>query len=392
MGEGETANAPAFVGPRIRLPRDRGDDMDDVWMRRALDLAARGAGLVSPNPLVGAVLVRDEEVVGQGWHQGPGKPHAEALALEAAGERAGGATLFVTLEPCSHYGRTPPCAPRVADAGVSRVVAALSDPNPLVDGDGFRILRQAGIEVTEGVLSAEAARQNAAFLTHVRTGRPLVTLKMGASLDGKVAARDGSSRWITGEEARREVHRMRAEADAVLVGAGTAFRDDPSLAPRLPDYGGRLPLRVVVDGRGIVPETHALFADGRGPTLVATTEGAPARRRNAWRDAGAEVLVMDDAGSSLIPLEDLLDELGKRDVQRVLVEGGPTLAWELVARELVDGVVLFFAPILVGGQDAPSILMGGGIPTIGDPVRLEVVDVSPIGRDIKVEARVHRNR
>lgn len=361
-------------------------------MRRALDLAARGAGLVSPNPLVGAVLVRDEEVVGQGWHERPGKPHAEVLALEAAGERARGATLFVTLEPCSHYGRTPPCAPRVADAGVRRVVAALGDPNPAVDGDGFRILRQAGIEVTEGVLSAEAARQNAAFLTHVRTGRPLVTLKMGASLDGKVAARDGSSRWITGEDARREVHRMRAEADAVLVGAGTAFRDDPSLAPRLPGYAGRLPLRVVVDGRGIVPETHTLFTDGRGPTLVATTEGVPARRRNAWRNVGAEVLVMDDAGSSLIPLEALLDELGKRDVQHVLVEGGPTLAWELVARDLVDEVVLFFAPILVGGQDAPSILMGGGIPTIGDPVRLEVVDVSPIGRDIKVEARVHRDR
>jgi diaminohydroxyphosphoribosylaminopyrimidine deaminase/5-amino-6-(5-phosphoribosylamino)uracil reductase len=365
---------------------------DDVWMRRALDLAARGTGLVSPNPLVGAVVVRDGRVVGEGWHRGPGRRHAEVVALEAAGHRARGATMYVTLEPCSHYGRTPPCAPRVAASGVTRVVAALSDPNPLVDGDGFRLLRADGIEVVDGVLADEATRQNVAFLKHVRTGLPLVTLKMAASLDGKVAARDGTSRWITGEDARREVHRMRAAADAILVGAGTAFRDDPSLTVRLPELRGRTPIRVIVDGRGIVPETHAVFVDGEAPTLVATTEGASGVRRRAWRRAGADVLVLDDAGASLVPLDGLLAELGKRDVQRLLVEGGPTLAWELVARDLVDEVVLFFAPILVGGQEAPSILMGGGIPTIAEPVRLEVLEVSPIGRDIKVVAGVHRDR
>jgi diaminohydroxyphosphoribosylaminopyrimidine deaminase/5-amino-6-(5-phosphoribosylamino)uracil reductase len=363
--------------------------MDEFWMRRALDLAARGTGLVSPNPLVGAVVVRDGQVVGEGWHRGPGRPHAEVVALDAAGDRARGSTLYVTLEPCSHYGRTPPCAPRVVSSGVSRVVAALGDPNPQVDGDGFRVLRVAGIEVADGVLADAAARQNAAFVKHQRTGQPLVILKMAASLDGKVAARDGSSRWISGEDARREVHRMRAACDAILVGAGTAFRDDPSLTARLPQYAGRPPLRVVVDGRGIVPESHAVFADGRAPTLVATTEGAPVARRKAWSRAGAEVLVLDDAGSSLIPLDALLSELGKRDIQRLLVEGGPTLAWELVARDLVDEIVLFFAPILVGGQEAPSILMGGGIPTIGRPVGLDIVEVSPIGRDIKVVARVH---
>jgi diaminohydroxyphosphoribosylaminopyrimidine deaminase/5-amino-6-(5-phosphoribosylamino)uracil reductase len=366
--------------------------MDEVWMRRALDLAARGTGRVSPNPLVGAVLVRDGRVVGEGSHEGPGMPHAEIAALDAAGPEARGATLYVTLEPCSHYGRTPPCAPRVVEAGVARVVAAMSDPNPLVDGSGFRALRQAGVEVLDGVLAGEAARQNAAFLTHLRTGRPLVTLKMAASLDGKVAARDGSSRWITGEEARLEVHRMRSAADAILVGAGTAFRDDPSLTVRLPGHEPPPdPIRVVVDGRGIVPPTHQLFADGRAPTLVATTERAPIRRRRAWARAGAEVVVLDDAGSALVQLEILLDELGKRDVQRLLVEGGPTLAWEMVRGGLVDEVALFFAPILVGGQDAPSILMGGGIPTIGDPVGVDVVEVSPVGRDIKVVGRVHRD-
>jgi diaminohydroxyphosphoribosylaminopyrimidine deaminase/5-amino-6-(5-phosphoribosylamino)uracil reductase len=375
-------------------------------MRKALALAEQGRGLVSPNPLVGAVLVRDGVVVGEGWHEGPGRPHAEIVAVEAAGEAARGATLYVTLEPCAHFGRTPPCAPRLIEAGIGRVVAAIGDPNAQVDGRGFAQLRQAGIEVEVGVLAEKAARQNRAFLRHTGTGRPFVTLKMAASLDGKAAARDGSSRWITGEEARAEVHRMRAGADAILVGAGTAFRDDPSLTVRDPGFGGGPKLRVIVDGRGIVPETHAVFTDGRAPTLVATTEGAPDERRDGWRAAGAEVLLLDDAGSSLIPLDALLDdagsslipldalldELGKRDVQHVLVEGGPTLAWELVARDLVDEVVLFVAPILVGGQDAPSILMGGGTPTIGEAIRLRLIEVTRIGDDLKVVADVHRDR
>jgi diaminohydroxyphosphoribosylaminopyrimidine deaminase/5-amino-6-(5-phosphoribosylamino)uracil reductase len=366
--------------------------VDGRYMRRALDLAERGRGLVSPNPLVGAVVVADGRVVGEGWHRGPGTDHAEVVALAAAGERARGATLYLTLEPCSHRGRTPPCAPRVIRAGVARVVAALGDPNPAVDGRGFAALSEAGIEVRTGVLAEEAARQNQAFLHHTRTGLAVVTLKMAASLDGKAAARDGSSRWITGEAARGEVHRMRVESDAIMVGAGTALRDDPSLTVRGLEDGGRAPLRVVVDGRGIVPPTHRLFQDGAAPTLVATTEGAPSERREAWRAAGAEVLLLDDAGSSLIPLADLLRELGKRDVQRLLLEGGPTLAWEAIRIGLVDEVVLFFAPILVGGQTAPSILMGAGIPTINEPVRLDVREVTPVGPDIKVVARVHRDR
>jgi diaminohydroxyphosphoribosylaminopyrimidine deaminase/5-amino-6-(5-phosphoribosylamino)uracil reductase len=366
--------------------------MDDVWMRRALDLAARGAGLASPNPLVGAVVVRDGQVVGEGWHEGPGLPHAEILALDAAGERAPGATLYVTLEPCVHHGRTPPCAPRVAGSGVSRVVAAMRDPNPVVDGRGLAVLREAGIDVALGVLEADAQRLNEPFVKHLRTGLPFVTVKMAASLDGKAAARDGSSRWITGEESRAEVHRMRAVSDAVMVGAGTAVLDDPALTVRLPDHHGRPPLRVIVDGRGIVPETKRVFTDGGAPTLVATTHAAPARRRRAWERAGAEVLVLPGAGASLIPLESLFSQLGKRDVQRVLLEGGPTLGWEAVRSGLVDEVVVFFAPMLVGGEEAPSILMGGGIPTIAEPVRLEIREVSRLGPDLKVVARVHGDR
>ena len=361
-------------------------------MRRALELAARGAGLVSPNPLVGAVVVRDGEEVGAGWHAGPGTPHAEVMALETAEDRARGATLYTTLEPCSHYGRTPPCAPRVVEAGIARVVTALDDPNPLVNGQGLAGLRDGGVEVEVGLLGAEAERQNEAFLKHVRTGLPLVTLKMAASLDGKAAARDGSSRWISGPEARKQVHRMRAVADAVLVGAGTAFRDDPSLTVRDVEVLGDPPLRVVVDGRGIVPETHRLFTDGAAPTLVATTERAPEGRREAWRTRGAEVVVLDDAGAGLIPLRDLFRELGKRDVQHVLMEGGPTIAWEAVREGMVDRVVLFFAPILVGGQEAPSLLMGGGTATIGDAISLRILEVARVGSDLKVVADVHRDR
>lgn len=366
--------------------------MDDVYMRRALELAERGRGLVSPNPLVGAVLVRDGEVVGEGWHEGPGTPHAEAVALDRAGDRARGATLYTTLEPCSHYGRTPPCAPRVIEARVARVVTAIGDPNPLVDGGGLAALRSAGIAVETGRLGEQATRQNEAFLKHVRTGLPFVTLKMAASLDGKVAARDGSSRWITGEPARAEVHRMRGEADAIMVGAGTALRDDPSLTVRDPSYRGRSTLRIVVDGGGVVPDGHRVLADGRAPTLMATTDRAPESRRRAWADAGAEVLVVGDPSSEHVPLERLFEELGKRDVQHVLLEGGPTLAWESIRLRLVDRLVLFLAPILVGGAGAPGILMGEGTTAIADALPVEIADVQRIGDDLKVTAYVHRDR
>jgi diaminohydroxyphosphoribosylaminopyrimidine deaminase/5-amino-6-(5-phosphoribosylamino)uracil reductase len=367
--------------------------VDDVFMRRALELAERGTGRVSPNPLVGAVVVRGGQVVGEGWHEGPGRPHAEIVALEAAADRARGATLYVSLEPCSHFGRTPPCAPRVAEAGIARVVAALRDPNPLVDGQGVGRLREDGVEVSVGVLAEEASRQNAAFLKHVRTGLPHVTLKMAASLDGKVAARDGSSRWITGDPARAEVHRMRAAADAILVGAGTAVRDDPSLTVRDPSYRGRPPLRVVVDGRGSAPPSLNVFSDGQAPTLVATTEDAPTARRDEWRRTGVEVVVLDtEPGTARVPLPALFLELGKRDVQSVLVEGGPTIAWEAVRAGMVDQVVLFVAPILVGGSESPSVLQGEGFGTIAEAHRLDLVEVERVGDDLKVVARVHRDR
>jgi diaminohydroxyphosphoribosylaminopyrimidine deaminase/5-amino-6-(5-phosphoribosylamino)uracil reductase len=340
---------------------------------------------------VGALVVREGRVVGEGWHEGPGTPHAEAMALAAAGDLARGAQLYVTLEPCDHFGRTPPCTQAIVRACVAEVVAALRDPNPIVDGRGFEQLRSNGVEVREGVLEDEAARQNAPFVRHVTTQLPLVTLKAAATLDGKVAARDGSSRWITGEAARAEVHRMRGAADAIVVGAGTALADDPALTVRDPGYRGRPVLRILVDAAGRVPATGRLF-DGEAPTLVATTDACAPKAPNAWRAAGAEVVAFPADASGGVSLGDLLAFLGKRDAQAVLIEGGPTLAASAVRDGLVDRVVVFLAPKLLGGADAPGVLGGEGLAPVDRAVRLDIVSVARVGEDLKVEADVHRDR
>jgi diaminohydroxyphosphoribosylaminopyrimidine deaminase / 5-amino-6-(5-phosphoribosylamino)uracil reductase len=361
-------------------------------MRRALELAERGWGRVSPNPLVGAVVVAGDEVLGEGWHEGPGTPHAEIVALQQAGDGARGSTLLTTLEPCNRFGRTPPCTRAVIDAGVARVVVAAADPNLGPAEPGIAELRGAGIEVSTDVLAEEAERQNAAFLTHVRTGLPSVVLKMAASLDGRTAARDGSSRWITGEEARADVQRLRAWSDAVVVGAGTAVADDPSLTLRDPRLASAVPpLRVVVNASGRLPAEGRLF-DGSAPTLVATTERAPDRRRAEWESAGAEVQVCEPDTDGGVSLAALMAALGKRDVQGVLLEGGPTLAWSAVRDGIVDRVTFYLAPILVGGADARGVVEGAGFAPIAEALRLTVTSVDRIGHDLRVEGDVHRDR
>jgi diaminohydroxyphosphoribosylaminopyrimidine deaminase / 5-amino-6-(5-phosphoribosylamino)uracil reductase len=359
-------------------------------MERAIELARRGSGLVSPNPMVGAVVVSDGAIVGEGSHEGPGLPHAEVVALDRAGEGARGATLFTSLEPCDHHGRTPPCTDAIVRAGITRVVSAARDPNPVVDGQGVRSLRARGVEVLEGIREAEAKRLNAGFAKHVRTGMPFVIWKAAASLDGKVAARDGSSRWVTGEAARADVHRLRAWADAIVVGAGTALADDPELTVRDPDYRGRPPLRVLVDARGRVGTSGDLF-DDQAPTLVATTELAPPEARDAWREAGAEVLVVETDGEG-VGLTALMSDLGKRDVQGVLLEGGPTLAWSAIEERLVDTIVLYLSPKLLGGRDAPTVLEGRGFAPIGQALPMRIRSVERIGEDLRVEADVHGDR
>ncbi len=362
-------------------------------MRRALQLADRGWGRVSPNPLVGAVVLQGDEIVGEGWHEGPGTPHAEIMALEAAGpERSRGATVVCTLEPCDHTGRTPACTRALIEAGVATVMAATGDPNPLVDGAGFARLRVAGIEVGHGPLAAESRRMNEAFERHVTTGLPFVTLKSAATLDGKTAATDGTSKWITGETARADVQRLRAGADAIVVGSRTVIADDPALTVREPRYvEARPPLRVVVDTRGAVPPDARIF-DDEAPTLVATSEQAPSERTAAWAARGAEVLTLDLDPAGHVSLLGLMATLGKRDVQGVLVEGGATLAWSVVRDGLADKVIVYLAPRLAGGASAPGILGGEGFAPIDRATPLEIASVETLGPDLKVEAYVHRDR
>ncbi len=366
---------------------------DVAFMRRALVLARNGLGLTSPNPMVGAVIVADGRVVGEGWHEGPGTPHAEINALRQARQHARHATLYVTLEPCTVHGRTPPCAPIVRDAGITRVVAGMRDPNPRVDGQGFDLMRGAEIEVVDGVLEAEAAALNPGFIKHWSSPLPFVILKMAASLDGKAAAIDGSSRWITGKAAREDVHRLRAGSGAVLVGAGTALADEPSLTVRLADYRGRQPLRVVVDGLGRVPPRGALF-DDTAPTMVATTNRVSRQARRAWMDAGAEVLIAPEEPEreGRVGLRRLLEHLGEVcHVQDVLIEGGPTLAWSAMRAGVVDQLVLYLAPKLIGGESAPGVLGGDGVATMASALPVRITRIDRLGSDVKVTADVHRD-
>ena len=365
-------------------------DTADRFMRRALELAERGRGLTSPNPMVGAVVVADRgEIVGEGFHARAGGPHAEIEALRAAGSRARGATLYVTLEPCSHQGRTPPCAPAVIAAGVARVVASIGDPNPQVSGTGFNALRAAGIEVVVGVGAAEAELQNRAFLTAMRERRPHVTLKAGMTLDGKIADLHGVSRWITGEAARRHAHRLRSESDAIVVGIGTVLRDDPELTVRLGQPWPREPLRVVLDTTARTPVGARLIRAGRpSAAVIAVGAGAPEPRVRALAAAGATV-VSCGTRDGRVDLGALLGELFAREVRAVLVEGGGEVHGAFLDAGLVDRVAMFAAPLLIGGRGATPVVAGAGR-ELKSAVRLGSFTVTPLGDDLLVEADVVR--
>jgi diaminohydroxyphosphoribosylaminopyrimidine deaminase / 5-amino-6-(5-phosphoribosylamino)uracil reductase len=360
---------------------------DAAFMQRALELAERGRGLTSPNPLVGAVVVRDGRVVGEGAHLRAGGAHAEVAALAAAGEAARGATLYVTLEPCAHQGRTPPCAPAVARAGIARVVAAVRDPNPLVAGGGADLLRAAGAVVELGLLAAEAERQNRAWLIAVRQRRPHVTLKAAATLDGKLADVHGSSKWITGEAARRHAHRLRAESDAIVVGVTTALRDDPALTVRLPEPWPREPYRVVLDTAARLPAgARVIHAGTPARALVAVGEGAPPARVAALEATGARVLRCPTRDGHVDPVA-LLDRLFALEVRAVLVEGGGQTHAAFVEAGIVDRVALFLAPLLLGGRDATSIVGGAGR-DLKAALRFAPPVVTRLGDDLLIDAEV----
>ncbi|MEA3345763.1 MAG: bifunctional diaminohydroxyphosphoribosylaminopyrimidine deaminase/5-amino-6-(5-phosphoribosylamino)uracil reductase RibD [Chloroflexota bacterium] len=355
------------------------------YMAQALELAARARGRTSPNPMVGAVLVKDGEVVGQGFHHQAGEPHAEILALRQAGEQAREATLYVNLEPCCHYGRTPPCTEALIRAGVAEVHMAMEDPNPLVHGRGRAALEAAGIRTFVGEHEAQARQLNETFIKYITTGRPFVTVKFAMSLDGKIATPTGESRWITGKAARRRVHELRDVSDAVCVGVNTVLADDPRLTTRLGKPDVRHPLRVILDSRGRAPLTNRVFDPTLpGETIVATTQAMPTHHRNALEAQGVEVWALPSDGQGRVDLAALLDRLGEREVISLLVEGGGTVLASLFQEELVDKVLAFVAPIIIGGRDAPTPVKGTGVFHLKDAIRLERVSVERAGEDVLI--------
>ncbi|MBO8141259.1 MAG: bifunctional diaminohydroxyphosphoribosylaminopyrimidine deaminase/5-amino-6-(5-phosphoribosylamino)uracil reductase RibD [Firmicutes bacterium] len=348
----------------------------------ALALAARGHGTTWPNPMVGAVIVHDGRIAGMGYHRRPGEPHAEVHALNDAGSLARGATLYVNLEPCSHHGRTPPCTEAIIAAGVRRVVAAIVDPDPRVQGRGIARLREAGIDVVVGVREAEARQLNEVYLKYKSTGRPFVLLKAAASLDGRIATVTGHSRWISGADARALVHRLRAVMPAVMVGIGTALADDPRLTARTDPPPPRQPLRVVVDSLARLPP-HARMLKVPGSTLVAVTKAAPAERLRRLERAGAKVAVLPDQDGR-VSLPALMSELSRQGVAGVLLEGGATLNGAMIAQGLVDKVMFFLAPLLIGGRSAPGAIGDPGAQVLEEAPRLSDVTFEPCGADLLV--------
>lgn len=354
-------------------------------MARALALAARGLGATSPNPPVGAVLIRGNRVVGEGYHRRAGGPHAEVLALRRAGSRARGATLYVSLEPCCHLDkRTPPCVPAIIASGVARVVIAARDPNPKVRGRGLTALRRAGLRVDPGVGSADAELLIEPYRTLITSGRPFVTLKAASTLDGKIATAKGESRWITGPAARKLVHQLRGRADAIVAGIGTILADDPSLTARTGAVRGRMPLRVVLDPSLRIPLRAKVLRGRKAPTLIVTTPQSTRARRAALQKIGADVLVLPSHRGK-IKWRTLLSELGRRGIASLLIEGGAEVNASALHEGAVDRVLFFLAPRMLGGRDAVGAIGGRSPAHLSEALQLKRVSVMRCGPDILVE-------
>jgi len=362
-------------------------------MHLALQLAKKGMGQTNPNPMVGAVIVKDNTIVGRGYHHRGGEPHAEILALRQAGKAAQGATLYLNLEPCDHFGKTPPCTRAILDARVKRVVAGMKDPNPLVSGRGIRRLSRGGIQVEVGILQKECQELNAPFCKFITRQEPLVTLKAAASLDGKIATRAGNARWISSEASRNYAHRLRQAMDAVMVGVGTVLKDDPLLTVRVAGKKQvRHPLRIVVDSRLRIPfQAQIVRTAGQYPTLVATTQGAALSKRQRLAKANVEVLIIKKDAHGQVSLKALLKELAKRGIMSVLLEGGSTLNANALREKVVDRLLLFLAPKLIGGQKAPGVIGGEGVFQIKKAKPVKILKIKRLGPDVLIEGALgHR--
>jgi diaminohydroxyphosphoribosylaminopyrimidine deaminase/5-amino-6-(5-phosphoribosylamino)uracil reductase len=355
---------------------------DDKWMKRVLHLAEAGRGKTSPNPVVGAVLVKRGKVVGEGYHAKIGEAHAEIIALRQAGERARGAVLYLNLEPCTHFGKTPPCVPEVMKAGLKRAVIGMEDPNPVVNGKGIEALRKSGLDVRVGVLREECRKLNEAFCKYILRKQPFVVLKVAATLDGKIATRNGISKWISGEASRRFVHRLRGQVDGVLVGIGTVLRDDPLLTARM--KGGREPYRIVLDSRLKIPEDAKVFEHSPSEVILVTTGSAPLEKIERLEKTGVQVLITDSKEGK-VDLRTCLDKLGEMGLMNILVEGGSQINGSFLDEGLIDKFLLFLSPRCLGDPQAPGIFGGRGIFSLKEAVALKEIKTKRIGEDILVE-------
>jgi len=358
---------------------------DYDYMALAIDLAAAAKGQTSPNPTVGAIVVRNGQIVGIGAHLKAGEPHAEVHALNMAGEKAKDATIYVTMEPCSHYGKTPPCADLIIRRGIKRVVIAAQDPNPRVAGSGIAKLREAGLEVETGLLSEKAQQLNEDFDHYIRTKTPYVTLKTAMSLDGKIATSTGDSKWITGTEAREDVHRYRHQHDAILVGVGTVLHDDPLLTTRIPG-GGKHPIRIILDHHLRTPLNANVLNDESVETWIVIGGNVPNEKKSLYRQKHVKLIEMEDG----IHLPDLMVRLGKMGISSLFVEGGATVNGSFLTSKLVHQVIIYLSPILIGGNNAPTSFGGGGFQSLHEALQLDITSIEQIGKDIKLIAKTKR--
>lgn len=356
----------------------------ETLMLRAVELARRGIGRTAPNPPVGALIVKDGAIVGEGFHPAAGQPHAEVFALRQAGRQAAGAALYVTLEPCNHHGRTPPCTDALIEAGIEQVFVGSVDPDPRVAGRGIDRLQRAGLQVESGLLGDQCRSLIVAFSHHLRTGRPLTIYKAAMTLDGNTAAQKGDARWVSGETSRARAHQLRNHAEAIMVGSTTVLNDDPCLTCRLPDGSGRDPLRVVIDGRlRMSAQSRMLQQDSAAGTLIITISEDQSRIAQLTA-AGAEVLQLPATAGGQVPLAAVWAELGRRSVQQLLLEGGPRLARAVLQEQLIERIMVFVAPKLLGGSSPYGLFAGPACELMADALRLNALSYEQLGEDLLI--------
>ena len=366
--------------------------MDDQhFMQMALDLAIKGEGFTSPNPMVGAIVVKNGKLVGGGFHEVIGGAHAEVNAIDAAGKLAPGATLYVTLEPCNHAGRTPPCTQKILNAGIARVVVAMPDPNENVAGGGLKYLEQHGLEVTSGVCEEQARKQNEAFITYVTTGRPFVIAKCAATLDGRIATRTGDSKWVTGEAARRFVHRLRHAVDAIMVGINTVRKDNPSLTTRLDGREGKDPARIILDTHlSIAPDARVLQQDSAADTILVAGKGVGRSKKTVFEKAGVRVIEAP-LKHSQIDIAAVMEQLGAMEISSLLIEGGSQVLASAFSAGIIDKVQFFYAPRILGGDDGIPICSGPGAELMSQSVAIKDIAVHRFGDDVLIEGYVEKS-